>query len=412
MSSRDWVYEKFVEFYNNPSSVVPLPTFYNQREFAFLLFREKIMVRHRGFASSKAFNDFMRGRIPSDVYYSCAYYENPEAEMERKGWLGADLVFDIDADHIPTKCNKIHDDWKCSDCKTTGKGAAPKFCPKCNGEKFETKTWACGLCIESTKDEARKLVELLENDFGIVEHEIHTFFSGHRGFHIHVENEAARSLDATARKEIVDYVSGIGLSLFDKGRKYPDESKQKASKVDFRLSNSGWRGRVKQEMQKFIINASKEDLRNVGIAKKSADIIFENKQAVLQRCFQNNRWNSINNVGDETWIKLAEFAKNKQVAQIDSVVTTDIHRLIRMNGTLHGKTGLLKVEFPASNLDDFDPFTEAVAFKRDTCKVLVSDAPKFSLAGETFGPYTNKTVELPTGAAILLICKGRAEVAK
>jgi DNA primase small subunit len=60
---------------------------------------------------------------------------------------------------------------------------------------------------------------MLTNDFGFSENEIHTYFSGHRGYHIHVENEAVKSLDSMARKEIVDYVCGIGLRLFSKTKK-------------------------------------------------------------------------------------------------------------------------------------------------------------------------------------------------
>ena len=92
------------------------------------------------------------------------------------------------------------------------------------------------------------------------------------------------------------------------------------------------------------------------------------------------------------------------------MVTTDIHRLIRMNCTLHGKTGLKKVEFPAKNFQDFDPFSGAVAFKKGETKVLVSDAPEFRLGGQTLGPYKNQTVTLPAAAAVMLICKRRAEV--
>jgi hypothetical protein len=82
-----------------------------------------------------------------------------------------------------------------------------------------------------------------------------------------------------------------------------------------------------------------------------------------------------------------------------------------MNGTLHGKTGLKKVEFPSKDLQTFDPFTGAVAFKKGTAKVFVSDAPEFRLSGETLGPYKNQTVELPIAAAVMLICKRRAQVA-
>jgi DNA primase small subunit len=111
-----------------------------------------------------------------------------------------------------------------------------------------------------------------------------------------------------------------------------------------------------------------------------------------------------------TWLNLAEQIKNLETANIDTVVTTDIHRLIRMNGTLHGKTGLLKMEFPAHQLDDFDPLTRAVAFKKGTAKVLVSDTPKFRLGAATWGQYKNVKVVLPTAVAVMLILKGRAEV--
>ena len=63
-----------------------------------------------------------------------------------------------------------------------------------------------------------------------------------------------------------------------------------------------------------------------------------------------------------------------------------------------------------STIDVFDPFKSAVAFKISTVSVFVSDAPEFRLDDETFGPYKNQKVELPTAAAVLLICKGRAEV--
>lgn len=70
------------------------------------------------------------------------------------------------------------------------------------------------------------------------------------------------------------------------------------------------------------------------------------------------------------------------------------------------------MELQKSNIENFDPFKEAVAFRKGSAYVLVSEAPRFSLGGEAFGPYKNQRVELPTAAAILLICKKRAEVAE
>jgi DNA primase small subunit len=151
-------------------------------------------------------------------------------------------------------------------------------------------------------------------------------------------------------------------------------------------------------------------LNNIGINR--AEPILLNKETIAKRYIEENRWTSVKGIGTETWKRIARHVKNLEAANIDTVVTTDIHRLIRMNGTLHGKTGLKKVEFPVNQLASFDPFKEAVAFKKGTAKVIVSSAPEFRLGEDTFGPFTNKKVELPTAATILLICKGRAEAVK
>jgi DNA primase small subunit len=95
---------------------------------------------------------------------------------------------------------------------------------------------------------------------------------------------------------------------------------------------------------------------------------------------------------------------------VDTVVTTDIHRLIRLPGTLHGKTGFKKVEFPIQSLEEFDPFKSAIAFKEGAVSVLVSDAPEFRVGNQEFGPFRDENVELPIAAALLLVCKKRAEV--
>ena len=406
--SQDFVYQKFSEFYNASSTEIPPPVSIGQREFAFLLFKERIMMRHRGFSNIRDLKLLLAETVPSDVYHSCAYYENPELEMDKKGWLGADLVFDIDADHIPTSCNKIHDEWTCSTCGFSGKGITPETCPSCEGQRFDAKTWPCELCLNSAKEETLKLIDMLEKDFGFSNGEIHVFFSGHRGYHVHVESEAVETLDAMARKEIVDYVSGLGLAMLDEEVK--ERSKRKRAPHVFGLHDFGWSKRLKLGIQKFIRNAAKEDLKNAGIKNYAA--VLQNKEAILKRCLEEGRWKSVKGVSVETWMKMAEYVKNLESAKIDTVVTTDVHRLIRLAGTLHGKTGLKKVEFPVKRLKDFDPFKEAVAFKGGgTAKVFVSDAPEFRLGGEVFGPYRRQTVELPTAAAVLLICKGRAEEA-
>ena len=403
MDSKEFVFQKFSEFYNDPSNAVPAPPLPEQREFAYLMFKERFMVRHRRFNNMVNLRAILATTVPSDVYHSCAYYENPDFDMDKKGWIGSDVVFDIDADHIPTSCNKVHDEYRCANCGFEGRGIAPEECPCCGASKFENKIWACELCIQSAREEVAKLLEVLQNDFGFSLSELRTFFSGHRGYHLHIENEAMRSLDAMARKEIVDYTIGLGIKLFEK--------KDKTSADKFRLYDFGWNRRLKQGIKSFLSNVTREDLLKVGLDVSKMDMLRGKKDTLIERCLEKGYWTGVMGVGDGTWMRLAEYIREEKAARIDTVVTTDIHRLIRMNGTLHGKTGLKKIEFPAKDLQTFDPFTEAVAFKKGKVKVLVSDAPEFRVSGETLGPYKNQTVELPTAAAVMLICKRRAQVA-
>jgi DNA primase small subunit len=101
-------------------------------------------------------------------------------------------------------------------------------------------------------------------------------------------------------------------------------------------------------------------------------------------------------------------AIEKQAVKIDTVVTTDIHRLIRLSNTLHGETGLKKLEFSADEIERFDPLESAIAFTDGTVQVEVVEAPQFRLGDREYGPFENQRVELPTATAMFLLCKGVA----
>lgn len=408
MKSVAFVQEMFREYYNKDFSLSESFPTIEKREFGFASF-ESWMLRHKSFKNEEELTSFLHDFVPKDTYFSCAIYETPEAEMERKGWLGADLIFDIDADHIPTSCDKIHDEWTCGDCGFAGKGIAPANCPACGSEKLDVNTWSCEVCLTSAKMETMKLLDMLMQDFGFSKNEVHVFFSGHRGYHVHVESESVRTLDAVARKEIVDYISGLGF----------DPTFHARSKNGWRrtpivsspsLGNLGWSGRVARGVHDFILSAKEEDLVGMGLKRNVVEAVLKNREAVLRNWNDSRILSTIKGVGPETWRKIMEFCALNQSAQIDTVVTTDIHRLIRLADALHGKTGLKKVGFPISDIEDFDPFKSAVAFKKGNVSVFVSDAPEFRLGDENFGPYKKQKIELPTAAAVLLICKNRAEV--
>jgi DNA primase small subunit len=404
-----FVHKKFAEYYNQHSSSIMPPTSIERREFGFLLLKEKIMLRHKGFINGVSLRSSLKTIVPSDVYYSSAYYESPEEEMKGKGWLGADLIFDIDADHIPTPCGKVHDTWSCTNCSSVGKGPSPKKCPKCGEQKFNEKTWPCEICLESTKVEAIKLIDILMKDFGFSSAELTVGFSGHRGYHVQVESEEIRGLDSMARKEIVDYVLGIGLEAEFHGLwKRSGKNIRVLSGPD--LNDLGWRGRLARGTYDILLSATSEELQKVGLKKRTVDTIINHKEALLESWKEKGPWGITKGIGTESWQKIAQYGVEKQSAKIDTVVTIDIHRLIRLTNTLHGKTGLKKTEVPISEIEHFDPFKSALAFKEGTVMVLVSDAPQFRLGDETYGPFKEQKIELPTAAALLLLCKDAAKV--
>ncbi|MGC8939239.1 MAG: DNA primase small subunit domain-containing protein [Candidatus Bathyarchaeia archaeon] len=408
MKSAEFIQSMFRDYYSRDTLLNCSVSMVERREFGFLSF-EGQMLRHKSFQGVDELKHFLKSFIPKDAYFSCAYYENPEAEMEMKGWLGADLIFDIDADHIPTSCDKVHDEWRCGNCGFVGKGVTPEKCPVCGGEKFDVNTWPCEDCLASAKAETVKLLEMLMEDFGFSEREIRTFFSGHRGYHVHVESDSVKTLDAMERKEIVDYVSALGLNIESHvlGEAHAKESAAFQTGV---IRGCGWPKRLMMGLQDFIANACEKDFLEAGLERRFIVAVTRNRSAILKSLQAAGSLGYVKGVGSQTWAKIVRHVVKLRAANIDTVVTTDVHRLIRLSDTLNGKTGFKKVEFPVSAIDSFDPFKMAVAFKEGFVNVKVYDAPKFRLGEETFGPYKNQRVELPTAAAVLLICRNRAEV--
>jgi DNA primase small subunit len=115
----------------------------------------------------------------------------------------------------------------------------------------------------------------------------------------------------------------------------------------------------------------------------------------------------IKGTGKYAWNVLIQKAIALESVGIDTVVTTDIHRLIRLGGTLNGKTGLKVIKIEIEKLPEFNPFKQAVAFDGYET-VHIKAAPKFIIGDQEYGPYNNVNEKLPLSAALLLLCKGRA----
>lgn len=410
MDNLTFIREAFSTFYSNNVDRVEIPKSIESREFGFTLFKEGVMVRHKGFMNPEDLKDFIKRNVPSNVYYSAAYYSVPEAKMDEKGWLGSDLFFDIDADHIPTKCDKKHDTWTCKGCGLKGKGKTPEKCPNCGNESFDEKTWPCEACLETARSETIKLIDILMDDLGFSDKEVKCSFSGHRGYHVQVDSEDILNLDSNARKEIVDYVTGTGIDAAFHGLEGVRDGKTSFI-IGPSLDDIGWRGRMARGLYEFLLTAVDVDLKRLGLKKRTIERILANRDEILESWKVNGPWNIVEGLGLEGWRKIIHHSVAFQSAKVDTVVTVDVHRLIRLPGTLHGKTGLLKISFPVSRIEDFDPLKEALAFRsEDKVEIYVDEAPAFRLGDEVFGPFEKQKVKLPLSAAIFLLCKNAARV--
>ena len=403
---------KFQEYYEGSVASLRPPPSMVEREFGFLLFRERVMVRHKAFHDFSLFTSSLLSLTPSDVYYSTAYYQHPDLEMERKGWLGSDVVFDVDADHIDTPCKETHDMWVCTGCKETRRGKKPLKCPKCGNEKLEEKAWLCDRCLIAAKEEVLKLLEFLAEDFGIKSNEMHLFFSGHRGYHLHIVSDSLKTLDDVQRREIVDYVMALGLDPAEQGL-YQDlfDSKHPII-VGPDLTDPGWRGRLARGVYQILTEWDQNSLVELGFTRGAAAQILNDRQRIRSEWSRKMLWSSFQDkwrINEKIWRNIVEKAMGLVAlpAKIDTVVTTDVHRLIRMPGTLNGKTGLKATMVKLDRLEEFDPFYEPVVFE-GTQKVEITEAPELRLRDQTFGPYSDQKVELPLAAAVLLVAKGVA----
>jgi DNA primase small subunit len=400
----DWgspafVAEKFREWYNQMYEKVEAPTNFRSREFAFLRFDNRTMFRHMGFTDIDDLRRYLRDNTPAHVYYSSAYYEKPQASMDKKGWLGADLVFDIDADHLDLKCQIDHDRWRCRECGREGRGKPPELC-ECGKATFITDTWLCEDCLQTTKYEAQKLLDILIEDLNFDPNtEVLCNFSGNRGYHVHVLSEKIRTLGQNERRELVDYILGIGLIPEYLG------FSERMRGGDSNLTEQGWRGRSVRALYEFLLQLNQENIPNLKLRREEWDRILEEKETILDILLNKHPSNVTQIIKLSTLNRVMEEAVKLQAAQIDTVVTTDVHRLIRLPRTLHGKTGWQVQPIPLNRLPDYDPLKSAITLKGDELELYIKWAPRFRIGTHYYGPYEEEKVNLPLEAAIFVLCK-------
>ena len=212
----------------------------------------------------------------------------------------------------------------------------PEACPRCGSKRLRGDTWLCENCLNTAKEETLRLVDdFLISDLGLSLQDMFIVFSGHRGYHVHVRNHVVRELTQDGRREITDYVRGVGLLP-----RFHGFSRQYLSSRPPDLAGRGWSGKLIRSLYNLIATASSEDLLAILRNRRLVEIIIKNKSTIL-RAFESSppRWPAVKGVSIRSWEKLASAVVDNAAVHIDERVTSDIKRLMRLPMSLHGKTG-------------------------------------------------------------------------
>ena len=420
MTSNTYLRRLFQAYYREKNSSLPIVNSFEQREFGFIPWDKQIMIRHMAFNKIEDLTKNLIQNGPRHVYSSGSLYLQPDnSDMNKKQYQGCDLIIDIDVDHFYTPCKDDHDQWYCKECGESGKGM-PNKCPKCKKMKFKTLNWICDKCLTIAKEEIIKLVyDFLIPDFGIKESEIKIAFSGHRGYHLKVENETIRVLSSEARRELVDYVTGENISFEILGLR----------EIGYNIygllkSNIGWSQKIVVKIENILINYSKIELEHLllrfGLRRNFIKSFLNSKNEFLETISKNRNLWIIPNFGMATWKTFLYGIVQEIGAEIDEPVTIDIHRLIRYPGSLHGATGFKVQEIELNELDNFNPLNEyeekldPIIFKSkifQKIEIIEPFVPPTTISGDIYGPYKKgETLEVPHHIAVFFLCKNVAKI--
>jgi DNA primase small subunit len=383
--TRAYLRGRFRDHYRR--SDVSLPPAADEREWGYIPWTASpgtTMIRHRSLLDLGEIVDFLERERPRHVYFSAGRYDDPSAgSMDEKDWRGSDLIFDLDADHLP--------------------GVVP-------GED------SYGEMLEACKDALFRLLSFLDDDFGFSD--LTVVFSGGRGYHVHVRDPDVQELGSEGRREIVDYVRGIGLdfesvvrreTVAGLGRRTPAEKRT----LDTR---GGWSRRAHRRVLTLIEELEGMEEEAALSRLREFEGIGEGKARAVLRAIEENREEiEAGNVDVHSAVfglarTLVAESVARENAPIDEPVTTDTNRLIRLPGSLHGGSGLEVMRLERADLEAFDPLEDAIpaTFRNHEIRVDVPEERRVDL-GACSRTFEAGTHAVPEYVGVFLMARGWAE---
>jgi len=381
MDSETRMKEIFREYYSNLR--YEIPDLLGSREIGFIPFGGT-MIRHRSLRGREELGKFLTSIVPRHMYYSLAYYDHPtKRSMQEKGWKGAELIFDLDADHLEGASSMTYEQ----------------------------------ILDEVKKHTLRLIFTFLIGILGISEDSIKLYFSGGRGYHVHVQDDGIYRLDSNSRREISNLVRGEGVSL----------SSLLNVHDTFRRDPSGWfslidtdivhlyegiRKNLPDSIAKLKTILKKEDQVEKYLSSLEKFARMEGNTARKVDIFPTPGIRKYAAMGPKDleiceWI--ARETINRTKCEIDEPVTTDVHRLIRFPGSLHGKTGLAVTRIQLHDLEKFNPLDSAIpeAFLDKHDKVKINRPMTITMKGEMHS--LSGELEVPRYVALFAVASRAGE---
>jgi DNA primase small subunit len=327
-----------------------LPRDFVLREFAVQPWWSSSYVRHLAFNSEVEVRRYAVDKAPRHFYYSSARYDQPAAkDMDAKGWRSADIVFDIDADHLPA-CEQMVVKLELGDVKAS-------FTPP--------------ECIREAALQVLLLHDILVNELGFDRKAVEVVFSGHRGFHVIVrtQDDLWGTSGADVRRELVNYVKALDYAS-EAIYPPPPRVRRRVTAIPPSEQDPGLRGRLAR---------------------------FKRILASLQR----------STLDDESVL-------NYLHVYVDEQVTVDVKRLIRVPGSINGKTMLPVVRL--RRVEDVIEFNLEPSLSpysgHDPIRIVgLVDTPVVDVLGHKLKLRRGVRMKLEAPLALYLLAKGVAALA-
>uniref|UniRef100_A0A3B5QW99 DNA primase n=1 Tax=Xiphophorus maculatus TaxID=8083 RepID=A0A3B5QW99_XIPMA len=284
--------------------------YFQNREFSFTL-KDDIYVRYQSFSSQSELEKEMQKMNPYKIDIGAVYSHRPNQHNTVKSGsfqaLEKELVFDIDMtdyDDVRSCCS------------------AADICSKC---------WTLMTIAIRILDRA------LRRDFGF--HHLLWVYSGRRGVHCWVCDEAARKLSAAARSAVAEYLSLIKggeetvkkVMLTDPIHPFIRESLEVVKHYfpQYALQDQNILGR--KESEEKVLALVPEDILsifNIHMAQTAKKRQYFEKEIMLQYCYP----------------------------RLDVNVSKGVNHLLKSPFSVHPKTGRISVPIDLTDVDKFDPF--------------------------------------------------------